>query len=176
MISSPQVKFSTFLENSANLCLIVSSILLCVVLTTHYLRPVQPSRPSPGKGLQVGGKLDVPGIATPTERRSLVLALQSSCRFCTLSTPELRELASKVRRRESIRVMVIFPTGELQAESYSRRILPDIEWHVVDFASHGVVMTPSVYLCDRDGTVRSAWSGRVTAAMVDEILQNVNVE
>ncbi len=125
-----------------------------------WLRPI--AAPQNGTSLRVGDPL--PGLAGLDPRaaeRTVVLALNSRCRFCTESMPVYREL---VRGREPGRVRVVAHSAEPEAQFRAYLAAQSLAVDVVlgpDSGRLPVHATPTALVVDRSGIVERIVTGRL---------------
>src|SRR5262249_26260489 len=92
--------------------------------------------------------------------RTLVLVLSTNCKFCKMSAPFYSELAGKVSRDHSRRVVAIFPQAPSDvaqfklAQNLACETIPD-----VPITEAGISATPTMLLVGSDGIVIQSWTG-----------------
>jgi hypothetical protein len=149
------------LETIANLSMIVASVLMGATLVKNHLWP---QRGHAQEGLRPGTRLDLPGPHSSPGRRSLVLVLQSQCRFCTESGPFYRNVV-KVAGERGIHLIAALPQPVAEARRYLRSLdlaIEDVRRIPPDVL--GVRGTPTLIAIDRRGVVEQVWRGRVDTA------------
>ena len=105
------------LEILANICVVITSVVLCSVLIKKYVlsstKPEAPveavqSKPpassaSRRPSIQAGTKITLPGIDWSKSTRTVVLALSTTCHFCSESAPLSEASAAKTKQRATRR-------------------------------------------------------------------------
>lgn len=167
------------LEMGANGAIILTAILLSVVLVKTYLgqAPQKKDQPSPPpvtqKLLQKGDVLNIPKVNW-RNGKTLLLALSSSCRFCTDSAPFYRRL---MKDRGETRLVALFPRGSGEGESYLSNL--GVKVDQVEQASLeelGISGTPTLILVDTGGKVIRKWEGALPPTSESEVIGQLNEE
>jgi hypothetical protein len=98
-------------EALANVAVIITSVVVCTVLVKRYLLPsnAQPAvaaatgpvseiaNSSRKRSIEPGTKISLPGIDWSKSDRTLLLALSTTCHFCTESAPLYQQLQEQKR-------------------------------------------------------------------------------
>ena len=174
------------LEALANVAVIITSIVLCSVLVKKYLLSPKPSatavpvnpKPSAATGLQrhlieAGTKVSLPGIDWSKGDRTLLLALSTTCHFCSESAPFYQELQRQ--RTNGVRIVAVLPQPVNDGKNYLSKLgvqTDDVIQASLD--SVGVSGTPTLILINHDGAVTDSWVGKLSddkAAKVISLLQ-----
>lgn len=164
-------------EFVANMAIIATSLLLCMVLVkTYFLPPVNApatgSLPLEEKELRAGETLSLPGLEWSGKGLTLVLALSPSCEYCTTSAPFYQRL---VRERRDVRVVAVTPQEVEAGRRYLERLgVPVNEIRQTPLESIGVQGTPTILLVDGKGSVTKKWIGKLTAEREAEVLNNLS--
>jgi hypothetical protein len=164
------------IELVANLAIIVVAIFFAVVLIRSYVIP-KPSATQADTtfGIRTGTKLIVPDVDWSASRQTLVLALSTTCRFCSDSAPFYQRLAQEREKNPNLRLVALFP----QATSVSRSYLQELGVNVDDvkqstFESFGVNGTPTLILVNNQGIVEESWRGRLIPEKEAEVFGRLN--
>jgi hypothetical protein len=115
-----------------------------------------PSAPVLGDALPA-----IDGVDLAASPHTLILAVQSSCRFCSESMPFYGRLAAS--RPASVRLVAVAPDEPAAARAYlaSHAFAPDAIAHA-DLPSLHVGGTPTLILTGPSGVVERVWVGRQT--------------
>jgi hypothetical protein len=165
-------------ETMTNVLLTAMSILVILSVGRSFL-PVSAATPppatvptAPGTLLPAGASVDL-----SASRRTVLLVLNPTCRFCTESMPLYRRMAAAVAAaREGERRLVVVAMGGLDAtRAYvtEHRLIVNA---VVPFASKWlghIAGTPTVVIADRGGVVLGSWSGLLDDATAARVLRLV---
>jgi len=123
--------------------------------------------------LTPGDRLDpIAGLDLQKSPRTLVMAVQSTCHFCSESMAFYRELSRK--KSAAIRLVVVAPDDLPKAKTYvtSNGFTPD---GIVssDLPSIRVTGTPTLLLVNPAGVIERVWMGKLSAAREKEVLAEV---
>src|SRR6266852_3467737 len=102
--------------------------------------------------------------------RNMVLAVSTTCHFCTESAPFYRELAEQCRR-DHVRTIAVLPQPVNEAEAYLKGegVTVD-EIRQSPLSDVEVSGTPTLVLVDSRGVVRSVWVGKLPSDKEKEVL------
>ncbi len=172
-------------EVLANIAVIFTSILLCSVLVKKHFfshkQTVTATAPPPrstsapkSEALQPGTKISLPGIDWSQNNRTLVLALSTTCHFCSESARFYQKL--QAQKPNDLRLVALFP----QSVKESRTYLDKLGLNIADvvqspLGSVRVSGTPTLLLLDKTGAVIDSWTGKLSddrAAAVINRLSN----
>jgi thioredoxin-related protein len=122
----------------------------------------------------VGQQLALPGVDWAKSERTLVLALSSTCRFCTASASFYRNLSSE---RQNVRLIAVLPQAEAEARKYLNDLnVPVDEVKQFSLPSLGVKGTPTIFLVDRAGVVVDKWRGKLPESQEREVVGRLKLE
>jgi len=171
--------FQRILDGATSLALLAVCVLILVQAVRSANTP-PPSPPSPASDsarasarLSAGDRLDpVAGVDLTASPRTLVLAIQSSCHFCSESMAFYREIGR--RKSGAIRLVVVAPDDPAAAKSYvaANGFTPDA---IVssDLTAIGVSGTPTLLLVNPAGVIERVWMGKLSPAREKEVLAEV---
>ncbi|HMF56607.1 MAG TPA: hypothetical protein VK619_09705 [Pyrinomonadaceae bacterium] len=166
------------IELLANLTIILASLLLGMVLVKNYLLnrsiPVQTSGANPvaanGQNL-VGTKISLPDVDWSNNQQTLVLALSSTCHFCSESAPFYQRLA---KAHGGTRLIAALPQTISEGEQYLHALGVSVdEVKQASLDSINVRGTPTLMLVNSDGLVIDSWVGKLPADQEAEVLSKV---
>jgi hypothetical protein len=157
------------LEVGANVGIIVVVLLaLGLWLTGHWSRQSDPRHPLP-----VGAKFELKGVDWRANKRSVVLAISTTCHYCTESAGFYRELVTKCQSAH-VRMIAVLPQPLEQAKAYL-----EAQGVSVDEIRHSslpeiqISGTPTLLLVDDAGTVRAIWVGKLPPESEQQVLARV---
>jgi len=168
---------SSKIETAANVATIGAAIVLSVVLIKTYLlpaavirRPVATTVTEATVGTNLGDRL--PGIDWNGNRRTLVLAISTSCHFCTESAPFFRLLQQASNRQSKI--VAVLPESVSESTAYLEKV--GVQTDQVQQAAPGKIGirgTPTMLLVDGRGTVTKIWVGKLDSEQQIEVLDTL---
>jgi hypothetical protein len=173
------------IEVAANLGILITAILLCVVLAKSLVSAPesvenrvptgnQPAfqtnrRPNP---IPPGTNVSLEGVDWSKNGRTLLLALSSKCHFCTESAPFYQRLA---RERSRARLIALVPHTVDEGKRYLEELKVDVdEVRQVPFGSLGVRGTPTIILVGDQGSTIKSWVGKLASNTEAEVLAALN--
>lgn len=167
-------KISSKIEMTANILIIVVALLLGATLIQRYFFPSsgsnQPSRVQP----VVGSKLELADVNWSSQPKSVVLALQTTCRFCIESAPFYKRLIQQAKDR-NIKVIAVFPTKvEESAAHLSELGLQGLEVKQSPISDLQTSGTPTLILTNDKGEITNFWIGKLPADKEDEVLSKLS--
>ena len=117
-------------EALANLAVIITSVVVCTVLVKHFLLPSskqvavaattaslsEVATSSRKRSIEPGTKISLSGIDWSRSERTLLLALSTTCHFCSESAPFYQKLEQQ--KRDGVRLVALFPQPLLDSRTY----------------------------------------------------------
>jgi thiol-disulfide isomerase/thioredoxin len=162
----------TKLEALANVTVIVVALAVGFVALRGKI-----AAPHIPRSVAAGDRLgQVPGLDLSRNRRTLVLALDSSCHFCRDSAPFYQRLAqAQPRGSDDVEIVALFPN---EAEAV-RQLMKDEglafrSVSAVPVEKLGITGFPTLLLVGRDGRVERTWLGLLTPREELEVINAVS--
>jgi thioredoxin-related protein len=169
-----QTRVARLLEMLANVAIIVAAVLFSAVLIKSYLFPTpepkaQATVPAvTQKSLQRGDVVSVMDVDWSRNGRTLLLALSTTCRFCTDSAPFYQKIS---KDHGDTRLIAMFPQANTEGETYLEKLGVRVdEVRQVSFTELGITGTPTLLLIDNAGKVTNMWEGALPPEKENEIL------
>ena len=168
------------IEVFANIAVIATSLVVCTVLIRRQLLAVKPevtapagdtqlrSKTSLGSSIPPGTKILTPTIDWSKSDRTIVLALSTTCHFCTDSAPFYQQLAHD--KRGDVRIVALFPQTVHEGRTYLENLGIKVdEVTQSPLNAVGAAATPTLLLVDRQGTVVDSWVGKLSNGIAEEV-------
>jgi len=167
-------RFSQRVELIANITIIVVAVLLAgVVAERYFFRAKASGRPRVVQPV-IGSKVDVPEIRWAGHPKTLILALQRGCRFCSESAPFYKRIAESVRGK-NVQLIAAFPTGVEESRAHLRELgLTGLEVRQLSLESLQTSGTPTLILTNDKGVITNYWLGKLTPDQESEVLEKLN--
>ena len=158
------------LEKVTHVSLIVVSLLATIVLVRQHFFPQTVSTHSTAL---VGKRFAISGLTLP-RRPAIVVAIRSDCQFCTASLPFYRQLGNN---RGSVPLFFLSsePAEKLREFVDGAGITYD-GIASADLRQAGISVTPAMAIIDSEGTVKQAFSGKLSEHDAKAVLALVNKE
>ena len=159
-------------ELFTNFIIILTAILLCYFVVQNFLlSPLSKQAKSAPK--IKGSKIEIPNINWEKNDKTLVLYLNSECRYCTESMPFYKNLA-EVSKEKNINTIVA--SNDLLETSKKYLKKHDVNFQEVRQASLdsiGVHGTPTLLLVNKQGEVSNFWVGKLNSSREQEVLDQL---
>ena len=174
------INVSKKIELIANLAIIVVACLLGTVLIKNYLVTKRTEQASKSESQRVQSESQP--VSSPTvssldidwkqNKQTLILAISSSCHFCTESGPFYKQLANG--RGRGTRFIALLPQPINESRSYLARLGVAVdEIKQAPLSSINVRGTPTLMLVGSDGVVIKTWIGKLAEEQQQEVLNRV---
>jgi hypothetical protein len=156
------------IEIAANIAIIMVAIMIGVVLVNKYLfKPKSPAL----QAVPVGAKIFIPEIDWAKNGRTLVLALQDGCRFCSESNTFYQRLIPEAAANK-VEVIAVFPHSTETGKMYLDNLKVSISnLRQVPLNTIGVNATPALLLVNNEGQVTTGWIGKLPGEKELEVLK-----
>lgn len=134
--------------------------------------------PSSGfaNSVRAGSKLALPDAPWKRAPKTLLLGLSAYCQYCRAGAGFYRTL---IKQSESEPFHVVVALRELSEvyKPYLSALGVDraADIRTVDLSSVGIGATPTLLMVDDGGTVRKAWTGKLTAAQEGDVYASLGV-
>jgi hypothetical protein len=170
-------------EVLANVAVIVTSIVLCSALVKKYFfAPKQtvvaaaPSAPSAigskTSALQPGTKISLPGIDWSKNSRTVVLALSTTCHFCSESGPFYQKLEQQ--KPGTVGLVAVLPQSVEEDRNYLNKLgVKTAEPIQSSLSSIGVTGTPTLLLVDNGGSIIASWVGKLSDDEAERVIGQI---
>lgn len=165
---------SRTIEVIANIAIIFVAVSSGIVLISRtvksYRATVTQSTNAPSIKDQ---KIQLPGVDWSKNEQTLVMAISSTCHFCTESAAFYRD----IRARTHVHTVAVLPQSINEGRSYLSNLGVQVD-EVLQAALSSIDVngTPTLMLVGRDGTVIRAWIGKLPPESEKEVLLSVGAQ
>lgn len=148
------------LEVVANVAMIVVAVIAGTVLVRNLMtRPKNRPMPPP---IALGSPLAVQGMDWRANGKTLVLAVNTACHFCSESAPFYRRLVAEAPRRH-VHMTALLPQAVSEGQEYLRSLeVPIDDVRQAPLKALKLRGTPTLLLVDGQGRVRQVWEGKLS--------------
>jgi peroxiredoxin len=153
------------LEVAINLSILCAFLMVAALAAQRLLNKRSTSHPS------IGAKITVTGIDWSKSKQNLVLALSTTCHFCSESADFYKRLVPDATRH-GINVVAVLPQPPNSSRSYLNGLgvsVPEI--FQSSLGSIDVTGTPTLLVVDAKGKILKAWIGKISGAQEEEVLE-----
>jgi rhodanese-related sulfurtransferase len=145
-----------------NIVLGLVAVLFIGVIAQRFLVS---SKPKGVRPLEVGRKLNLPGVDLAGNKQTLLMALSTNCHFCTESAALYRRLAAGLAHNGETRVVAVLPQTVEEGRQYLQSLDVPVETVLqANLASAGFAATPTLVIVKDDGTITDMWTGTLKVA------------
>jgi hypothetical protein len=158
------------IEVAANIAIIAVAVMIGVVLVKkYYIQSKTKELPT----VPVRTKVSLPDVDWSKNSKSLVLALQAGCHYCSESAPFYQRLASEASARK-IPLFAVLPQTTEEGRAYLNSLKAPIDdVRQASLTSVGVHGTPAILLVDGNGEVKASWLGKLPPDKESEVLNSL---
>jgi hypothetical protein len=160
------------IEFLANIAIIVVASLLATSLVKNYwINPTTTASLLPKTPASSVTNLSALEIDWKQSNQTLVLAVSSTCHFCSESAPFYKTLASN---KGDTRIVAVLPQSVEEGRKYLSKLgvaVDDIKQAPLN--EIGVSGTPTLVLVDNSGVVKNFWLGKLSVEKEQIVLDAV---
>jgi len=166
MENTKHARIAKGIEVAANIGLVIVALLA----VGFFVKGQFARSPKPHQVIPIGSKVEIQNVDWRKSRETVVLALSTTCHFCTESAPFYREL-TKYAKDKHIRTIAVFPQPFQDAAAYLKNENVEVdEIRQSPLSAIQVSGTPTLLLIDLKGTVQGAWLGKLAAQSEKDVL------
>lgn len=156
-----------FLANIA--IIVVASFLATSLVKNYWIKPLPTPSILRETSASSGTNLSALQIDWKQSNQTLVLAISSTCHFCSDSAPFYKKLASN---KGDTRIVAVLPQSVEDGRKYLSKlgvVVDDVKQ--VPLNEIGVSGTPSLVLVDNSGVVKNFWLGKLSVEKEQIVLR-----
>ena len=161
---------------ATNLAIIAAAVLLGIVVAKKYVftTVATPAIPAAAAPIVPGTNISLPGVEWSRSRKTMIVALNEQCRFCTESAPFYKRLIEKANGNKDLQVIAVLPQDPANARRYLDSLgvaFNDIKFS--ELRKIGISATPTLLLLDDRGAITASWVGALTVDQENEVLRRI---
>ncbi len=159
------------IETSANVVIIVLAIILTVILAQKFF--FKPSTENV-ELIKAGEKISLTDLDSSQSEKSILIALNPDCPFCTASAPFYRSIKESIAQNGEVRLIGLFSSEVTNEKDYVEKL--DVNFDAVrkvSFDTLKIPSTPTIVVVNKDGTVLSVWRGKLSSEKEREFLSQL---
>jgi hypothetical protein len=162
------------IEVIANVAIIFVALSLGIVLISRTVKSYHaPSTQSANTQWGKEQKIQLPGVDWSKNEQTLVMAISSTCHFCTESAAFYRD----IRARTHVHTVAVLPQSINESRDYLSNLGVQVDEVLqAPLSSIDVNGTPTLMLVGRDGTVIRTWIGKLPPESEKEVLLSVGAQ
>jgi thiol-disulfide isomerase/thioredoxin len=159
------------IETVANVVVIVVGLVVLFVAVKIYVLPRFKENPAPP--ISVGSRISLGNIDWKKNGETLILALSTSCRFCSESAPFYQRLVKETEGKQ-LKLVAVLPESPEDSSRYLTSLNVSIgDVRQVLIRSLGVTGTPTLILVNGEGKVKAVWAGKLQPDQENEVLKSL---
>lgn len=159
------------IETVANVVVIVVGVIVLIVLVRMYVLPRFNERRQPQ--VAVGSSISVDNIDWRKNGETLILALSTTCHFCSESAPFYRRLVNETQGKHIV-ILALLPESPEDAHGFLAKLdIPIRDVRQFPIKTLGVAATPTLILVNEEGKVKSVWLGKLEPDKENEVLSRL---
>jgi len=156
------------IELISNVAIVLVAIMIGTLVIQKLIRPAPSTPPRPT--IAVGSKVELAGVDWSKNHKTVVLALQKGCHFCTESAPFYQQLVQAASSK-GVKIVAVLPQSVQEAQDYLSSIaVPVFDVRQSSLNPLKVSGTPTLILVDDKGQVAASWAGKLPTAKEAEVL------
>lgn len=153
--------------------LVVALVLSALLVKKFFFQPAQ----NPDYRIAANATLSINGINWADSDRTVLVALEKECKYCSESAQFYRRLAAGIASQTNMRLIAVFSEKESEAEAYLRQLeVPIRELRYVSLSSLGIKSVPTLAILDRNGVVTDMWVGKLSPLEEKGLMSRLRLE
>ena len=168
-------KLKTGLEVATNVAVLLVAVTILGLFAWNYYqgRQLQTRLMS---GLQKGTTLAaLPGLNYSASPRTLLIAMNTRCQYCTASVPFYNQLAAFQKANDkTLRVVAVFPDTVDEVHQYVEQKQLGLEtMSAMDLSKVNISGTPTMILVDSSGKILDFWVGQLATDVEQQVIESL---
>lgn len=173
-------KINQKLEGAANVLIIIVTIMLGVVIAKQFFfaSPTVINANGQNNSLSqpqviINAPLKIEGVNFAEQSKTLIVALQAGCPYCSQSAPFYKRLIEESRDK-NVKIVAVLPTSLEESKDYIQKLgIDNLEVKQSTLDNIQVRGTPTLLLTNDKGEVTNAWVGKLPAPKEDEVINAI---
>jgi hypothetical protein len=162
--------FEKRLEVAVNIAILCAFLMVAALAARRLWHPDAADRLSEP---EIGAKVSLAGVDWSKSGRTLVLALSTTCHFCSESSEFYKRLVPEAISHR-VPIVAVLPQPTVEGRLY----LDGLGLHVQDvlqtpLAAVDATGTPTVLVVDRGGKISKAWVGKLAPDQERQVLASL---
>jgi hypothetical protein len=158
------------LEVAVNLAILAAFLMVAALAAQRFWHARAADRLS---GPEIGAKVSLAGVDWSKSDRTLVLAISTTCHFCSESADFYKRLVPNAIGR-GIPVVAVLPQTTAESRSYLDGLgVPVQNVFQSSLQDLGAAATPTLLVIDRKGKISKAWVGKLAAQQEGQVLASL---
>jgi peroxiredoxin len=157
------------IELAANIGIVITAILVGILFVKNYWQPQTGTQ----RTVALGSKFALKDVSWQANDKNLVLAVSTTCHFCTESAPFYRKLVEQCKQQH-VHTIAVLPQTPAEAQAYlgGEGVAVD-EIRQAPLSTLDVSGTPTLVLVDHAGVVKHVWVGKLPSTKEDDVVKTL---
>lgn len=168
-------KINQKVELAANCLIVVVALLLIGVLVQRYFfSSANPDQAAARVQPTVGKKINLENFDFSAQPKTVVLALQTTCKYCNESAPFYKRLIESTKDKP-VKYVAVFPTPVEESAKHLQELgITGVEVRQTPINQIDVSGTPTLILTNANGEVEQFWLGKLPADKESDVINKIN--
>lgn len=160
------------IELIANILIIVVAIMLVGVMAQKFFfSPSVTSNQTARVQPNVRAKINLPDVDWSKQPKTLILALQKGCHYCSESAPFYKRLKESVQNK-NVKLVAVLPSTPGESTAYLEQLgINNLEIRQLPLNTLQVSGTPTLILTNDKGEITQFWVGKLSPEKEIEVLE-----
>jgi thiol-disulfide isomerase/thioredoxin len=162
------------LDLLVSIAIIAVAILIGIVLVKNYIfnsKPKSDDGIAANNQIKIGTTISLPDINWTENGYTLLLAISSTCHFCSESAPFYQRLSEQ---RRNFQFIAVSHETVGESQKYLNQLSVSVDKVMqVPFESLGIRGTPTLMLVDNNGIVTDVWVGKLASGDEDAVMSRL---
>ena len=124
--------------------------------------------------VRAGEKISLSGMDWTKSPRTLLIALQTGCRYCSESAPFYQRVVREIQGQSNIRLVAILPQPIDEGQKYLSELSVSVdEIRQESLSSIKIGGSPTLMLINNAGVMTDVWRGKLTPEQESEVLNRL---
>ncbi len=161
-------------ELAANFLIIVVAVLLIgLIVQKLFFNATEVNKKAKIQPV-VGSKLNLSEVNFSNQPKTLVLALQKGCRFCSESAPFYKRIIENIQNK-NVKLVAVFPTSIEENKAHLNELgLINLDVKRSRLEDIQVSGTPTLILTNEKGEITDYWVGKLPPDKETEVINKLN--
>jgi thioredoxin-related protein len=167
IVESKKQGMAKKIEMAANIAIVITAVLVGIFFIKNYSQ----RQANPQRTVALGSKFALKDVNWQANDKNLVLAVSTTCHFCTESAPFYRKLVEQCKQQH-VHTVAVLPQTPAEAQAYlgGEGVTVD-EIRQAPLTDLDVSGTPTLVLVDRAGVVKRVWVGKLPGTKEDDVVK-----
>ena len=166
-------KWSRKIETVGNLLVICVAVLLIGVIAHKYIFATHEQRKQNRITPTIGKIVNFPN-ANRSAQRTVILALQTTCRFCIESAPFYQRLVEESKGK-NIKIIAVFPQPVEESTTHLSQLgVTGVEVKQAPISMLETDGTPTLIITNQEGRITKYWLGKLSPEKEEEVIKEIN--